>query len=228
MIGYDKFFLNWQLYLGLTFEEMTGTLACDRSKHRINCTLHGTPAWGALANGLPYLDFNSATPDWLDAPAAHNELDFQAEAFSMAAWVNIDDLTVIRTILCRGLNVNDGWYWEVMTNGAIRVVTSGGGLSYYTISAAADIVTGTWFYISASRDGNAVRIYRNGVDVTVTFGTHADPDSATRELHIGVGDNETLNPFDGKMWYPRIWGSRCLADWEMSRIFAHERGWFGV
>lgn len=226
-IGYDKLSLNHELLLGLTFEEMIGTVTYDRAKPAHPCTLHNAPTWGSLASGLPYLDFNSATPHWLDCPvAATGDLDFTSEAFSQAIWIN-RDTGVLSHIISRVDVASEGWYWYIDIAGAVLFYTVNAGGSQITTTYVNEIIVGNWYLIGITRSVGSVRIFKNGKDVTYSADTHEDPSSVNEELHIGIARDETSNPFDGKIALPRIWG-RQLAEWEMLEIFNIERHWFGV
>lgn len=228
-IGYDKFILNHQICLDLTMEEMVGVTAHCRSPYIHNCTLHGVPAWAALANGTPYLDFDSTNPDWLDAPgAATTQLDFIAGDFSLAAWIYLDSLAANRMVMCRGLLDTDGWHWAIDMNGAVQFYTNQVAPAHQ-VSFTADgaIATANWYLVGITRIEGAVSCWINAVDLTNTHGVHLDPTTSARELHIGIYDNEVGSPWEGRMHRPRIW-DRLLAKWEWERLYNLERDLFGV
>ena len=229
-LGYDKKLVYQNLLLGLTLEEMIGLVAHDRAKPHHACDLHGPPVWAALANDYPYLEFDPG--DWLDCCAgAGSPLNFQAGDFSMAVWVNVDDITVDRTLFCRGLADNDGWYFFISnTNGRLFIATCQGGGAAATqasFGSINDVIVGTWVLAGATRSGEHGNLYSNGRLTTDGPQTHIDPDSSARELHIGILDDETTEPFDGKMAYPRIWDRELSAE-EMLSLFEAERHLFGV
>jgi len=215
-VGYDNLAINHQIVLDLPFEEMTGLVTYSRSHNDIGpATLHGTPVWQQLANGMQYLEFDPTNPDWLDIPAADSvDLDFTSEPFSMGVWARVDDLSIPRVILCRGLLSTDGWSFAILADGSLTFVTNQGGATQITMSTAGDIVVANWYLFGISRVGPSIRCYINGRDRTNTAGAHVDPLTSARELHIGIYDNETLSPWDGGMHRPRVWG-RALSslDW---------------
>lgn len=226
MVGYDKYNLNHQKVLDLTFEEETGAIAYCRAQSGIVATLHGTPTWQQFINGLQYLDFDSTNPDWLDAPGADTAgLNFTAGDFSVGVWARLDDLSANRSLFCRGLLDTDGWHCQVLMNGSIVLFTNQAGGNQSSISSAGDIVITNWYLIGFSRDGASVRCFINGQDVTATVGTHTDPLTSARELHIGIYDNETGSPFEGAMHRPRAW-SRALSRQEWLQLYNKERALF--
>lgn len=232
MIGYDKFAIDHQLLLDLTMEEVSGGAGdyiFDRARPHHACLLNGaTIGWTLLPSGLYVMDFTSGTPDWLDCPQADTaDLDFVAGDFSVGAWVNLDSLAANRSIMCRGLLDTDGWHCQVLMDGSIVLFTNQAGANQFSQSPTGLIVVGTSYLVGFSRDGDSVRCFINGIDVTETVGTHVNPLTAARELHIGIYDNETGSPWEGQMWRPRIWG-RSLAQWEWLELFNMERHWIGV
>ena len=230
-IGYDKLSLNAQLLLGLPFEEGTRILTYDRAKAHHELTLNGVPTWNSLANGLPYLDFNSANPDWLDCGAAATaDLDFTAGDFSGAIWVRPDSVATAQWLIIRGLAANDGWEFY-MDPADLVFRTHQAATTQTNRSAAAIIAATTWNLAGFARDGTSVRLYLNGLDVTATAVPLVNPLTSARELHIGIQNDEATNPYDGRIAGgppgPRIWG-RALSAYEHLQIFNMEKHWFGV
>jgi len=225
-MSWDKYYTQ-NLWLWLRLNEGVGTLTHDKSIQRITpFTLHGTPVWTQLASGIMVLDFNSATPDWLDCPALTTaQLDFTAGDFSMGMWAKIDD-AVTRSLLTRGLANTDGWLLQVNNAGRVGFATCQAGATQTTFSTIC-IAAGTWYFIGVSRTGASVGTFVNGEDVTDAPDTHVNPLTSNREVHVGVLDDETSDPWDGQMWNVRIWG-RCLEPWEWLELFNMERHWVNV
>ncbi|GAI17349.1 unnamed protein product, partial [marine sediment metagenome] len=189
----------------------------------------GGPAWTDLANNLTVLDFNSATPDFLECPAADSgDLNFMAGPFSLATWIKADALGVA-VIMCKD-GTTDGWSWWIDTApGEMNLQTfQGVGTTQTSIGAANDIIIGTWRFVSTARSGASVRLYTNGVDVTTVAASHVDPlTAAAHKFHIGINDIEGAGWIDGQLRRPRVW-NRCLPASEMLAIFEMERALFGV
>jgi len=228
MRSFDKESINLQLLLGLPFLEGTGTVTQDIAKAYHPVALTGVPSWATLASGLQVLDFNSATPDFLQSPAADTvDLDFTSGDFSMAVWVYIDSLADIREIINRGRATTDGWRFFIQTDGRFGIQTNQAAAGQTSSSSAGEIVINNWYLIGASRSGASGRVYKHGQDMTVTAANHVNPLTSARKLLIGVYETEAHNPHDGKMWNPRIWG-RKLEPWEHLALFNAERHLFGV
>jgi hypothetical protein len=224
MRGYDK----QSLYLlgdvlDLPLSEGDGAVAYSVSKNHIITTLHGGPLWAGVGILL-----DSGNPDWLDAPQADTtDLDFVSLDFSLAAWIALLDMSIDRYLMVRGLANTDGWLFFVQSTGRIGLATCQAGATQATYSAAGDVVVSTLALIGASRAGTSVRLYKNGLDVTDAPDTHVDPLTAARELHIGILDDETNNPWHGGVYMPRAW-NRKLEPWEHMEIFNAERHIFGL
>jgi len=228
MPGYDNLAINHGLLLDLPFMEGSGVITHDFAKPIHELTLHGTPAWTQLANGLMVLDFNHLTPDYLDCPAADTaDLNFTSEYFNLAAWVCIDDLTDHREIIIRGLVGVDGWRFIVGMDGSISFEVSQGGASQLAWSSIGEVILNTWYLVSVSRNGTIATIYKNGIDVTEGCDTLINPLTSARDLNIGIYDDKISTPFAGMMSRPRIWG-RCLTARDMMNWFQLTRHWFGL
>jgi len=222
MIGYDNHILGNQCVLDLPFEEMSGVVTYCRGKTDIVATLTGVPVWTQLASGLPYLEFDAATPDYVDALAADTTgLNFIGGDFSMMIWAKADVLTASHTFLCRGLANVDGWRFYCTVGGIFGFISYSGPATVVA-SDSGEIVTGIWYLLGLSRTGTSVRLHKNGRDVTFT-GSINNPITAVRDLNIGVVDDKTSNPFDGSLYRPRIW-SRYLQPWEHRMVYDME-GW---
>ncbi len=230
MIGFDKFGINNLLYLSLPFTEGQGVIAHDISKRQIPGILSGGgPTWENYAlSGIPYLGLDAANPDWVECAAAHNELDFTAGDFTLLAWVYTDDMTLNRTLFCRGLLDTDGYHCTVLINGEIVLFTNQGGDNQNSMSAVGSVTVATWYLVGFTRSGASVRCFNNGIDVTDVEGAHVNPLTSARDLHIGTYDTEAANTsWHGHLWNPRIW-ARQLSAAEMNLIWEYERPFFGA
>ena len=233
-IGFDNLPLNTNLVVGIPMFEGVGTLAHDQAKPHFTMTLTGAPAWAQLVAPLAemtVLDFNEATPDFMEASAiATGNLDFMGQSFSMAAWVRVDDFSNDHYLWERGLLNTDGYYWYIDQNGALMFVTNQGTpANQVTYSVAGHIALDTWYLVGMSRNAGSVRLYKNGLDITDgAAATHTDPSTATRKLHFGVDTAEGVaNAFAGRAKYPRIW-ERELISPEHWAMFEMERWAFQV
>lgn len=235
MKGYSNIPQLYQASLDLPMFEASGAVARDISRQAAldkTSTLHGaTIAWAHIApSNVSVVAFTSGTPDYVDISAANStDLNYQAGAFSGVAWVYASLLVAnLRHIFNKGGTV-DGWKFHVAGgNGAIYFTTCQAGPTVQeTLSDIGQVVLNTWYMLGFSRLGAAVKLFKNGVDVTLTPGAHVNPDSAAaRLLNIGC-DITHAGPWDGYIWRPRIF-SRQLSATELKELFDMERGLFGV
>ncbi len=183
--------------------------------------------WGLSNTAL--VNFDAVTPDRLELAAAQStDLNYQAGAFSGVVWAYPLDLAgALRTIFCKGGTV-DGWKFHVAGgNGAIYLTTYQAAGSQETLSAIGEVVLNTWYMLGFSRLGAAVKLFKNGVDVTLTAPAHTPPDSAAaRDFHVGCVLAHA-DGWDGYLWRPRIF-SRQLSATNFKELFELERGLFGV
>ena len=237
-VGYDNLPINFQQLLSAPFREGvggTGDPTHDVAKPHHPLILRGaTVAWGQVAlSNLTYIHLWPNSPDFIDCPALDTvDLDFIGDDFSMMCWIYPESLVGGRAIMYKGVQDNDGWGWFVRATGQQWFETNqlGAGLHQATQSPAGDVVINTWWLLGMSRTGGAVALFKNGIEVTDPAETaaHINPaSSAARELHIGIADNETLYPYDGFMWNPRIW-ERHLILTDFAQVFEYERDFFGV
>lgn len=198
----------------------------DRSRFGNHGT-HTAITMVQLPSGLWVRDFNSATPSYIEITPTPTQMDFTTGAFSVLAWVNIDDLTDRRFILVRGLDGQDGWNFFIYTNGRLQINTHAADGDDVSYSSASDVTTGSWFMVGFSRSGTSVIPYKNGVDIHQTSGVHNTIVTSSRTAKIGIHDGKSLYPFDGKMGLPKVF-NYALSAGQIKKIFENQRHWFGV
>jgi len=149
--------------LDLQFREGSGLVTRDWAKpHHKDPTLTGAPSW-ATVNGRNVLDFNSATPDFIQIAAADTgDLDFTSESFSIVFWFRKHTNTNFNLIQ-RALVNTDGWRLYLILGGYLKFATySPAGVSSQT--PLGGISNNIWYLATVTRDGSSVRLYLNGVD----------------------------------------------------------------
>jgi len=186
--------------------EPPATVLYDKSRYRINGDFRsdGHPDWVELPNGLWAMDFDPGTPDYVTIPASYTQLDFTHEAFSIIARIRLDTLTTYSKIFCRGLINADGYYLGLSTAGSLSLTTSQAAAYQNSKSDDGEILTDAMYTLGCSREGTSAKVFKNGVDVTTTSGTHQDPTTSARAAKIGVYDDNSL-PIDGKIVFFRIY-----------------------
>ena len=188
--------------LAMAFGVGAGATLFDKSRYRSHGAIT-TAAWAAGLHGY-CLDFNPAGPDVVTIPAAHTQLDFTSEDFSFVFRMNIDDLTGNRWLIQRYMWNTSGYSIGIQIPGNILVYTFQAGAFQQSKSSAGDIVVGTWYTVGVSRSGASIRLFKNGVDVTLAPGVHVDPATHIGVAKIGVD-------FDGKIEFNRVFGGIALS-----------------
>lgn len=181
-----------------------GATLFDKSRYRAHGSIEGAD-WATGAHGYA-LDFDSSVPDYVEIPAAYDHLDFTSEPFSCVARVYVDSLASSRLVVQRATWLTAGWAFYIADTGTLNLLTMKSTGWKQSNSGVGDISTGAWFTVGFSRSGTSVTLYKNGVDVTSTADTHADPDSVSTTTLIGIRDNLTGLPFDGKIEFLAIFG----------------------
>ncbi len=224
--GYDHFPPNQQLLLDLPLREGTGIYTASWAKPPRQFTLTGTPVWTPLANDLTILDFDSTTPDYIEATAgASGDMNFTAGDFSGLAWI-LTTAVGNRYVFNKGTGTT-GWAFYLNGQAEMDFYTAQAGPAVQ--STEGDVLAlNIWHCVGFSRAGAVVRIYTNGVDVTTTSATHVNPDSAAATAFtIGSTAAGGSGWWDGRIWRPRVW-DKVVTSALFRAIFENERYLFGV
>lgn len=197
------------VYLDMALGLGEGATLFDKSRFRA----HGAITGASWATGLhgKCLDFDPTIPSYVEIPAAKTQLNFTSENFSIVVRIKVDSLTVAPFVFSRGAWVTDGYLLYISTSGRVIFYTFQSGKGQYTQSGLASIVVETYYTIGVSRDGASVRLYKNGIDINVTPGTHQNPATSSRSAKIGISDGKVTNPTDGKMEFLRVFGGIALS-----------------
>ena len=143
-------------------------------------------------------------------------LNFTSEDFSIEAWIKPDSLASNPNIFAKGSAVTEGYFFLLMSDGSGYLCTNQSEswqLSYFPIGC---ISTNFWQYVVATRSRAVVKIYKDGIDVTTSPGTHIDPASApTRDAVIGIHPGKAqMELFDGLIGEVRVY-NRALTPLEI-------------
>ena len=197
-----------RIALDMAFGVGNPAILGDKSRYRSHGTITGAvPAAGVHGYCL---DFNPALPSYVEIPAAHTQLDFIAEDFSIIMRVRFSSLPAQSELLQRGLVNADGYYWHTLANGEVRFVTNQALANQWSGAGAGTVAALTWYTLGVSRTGNSVRLLRNGVDLTATVGVHIDPVTCARSAKIGIWDDLIANPLDARIEFLRVFRGIAL------------------
>lgn len=194
--------------LAMAFGVGAGATLFDKSRYRSHGAITGT-VWAAGLHGYS-LDFDPTIPSYVEIPAAHTQLDFTAEDFSIICRVYIDDLTANRYIFDRGRHLFDGYFFRVHADGHLSLFTSQFGVAQQSGTLVGGLVINTWYTLGCSRNGASVRVFINGVDSTTTVGAHLNPLNCARAAQIGIEFDLVSSPFDGKIEFLGVFGGVAL------------------
>lgn len=193
-----------------------GSRAMDLSPYQANGALtgFGDPAKRPF-NGL---DFNPATPSHVVIPAAHTQLNFIAEPYSIIMRVMLDSVVLPVWFYMRGLSGLEGYDFWVQAGGQLHSSTHQGGVSQHTASAPGALAAATRYTLGTSRNGASVRLFINGVDSTAAPVVHINPVTCARSAKIGIYDDLVSWPFDGRIEFLYVWGRRALSETEHKAV----------
>ncbi len=224
---YDDIPTNASALLDLPFREGIGIITQDVAKPHHPVTLVDTPTWESLGSGLGVLALNG-TSEYLESDSGDTgDLDFTSGDYTLAAWLRWESGEDSQIVMGRYVVDTDGW--ELYLYGPTLLLTlrhhhAGGGATrtaQYSEGWAQD----AWHHMVVVRDGADIAFYRNGVLLTTIGDPLENPETATRDLVIGVRTSKDANWFKGKLWRPRIW-SRVLTAVEARTLYELEVGWF--
>lgn len=194
--------------LDMAFGVGSGTHLFDKSRYRSHGAITGA-VWAAGLHGY-CLDFDPGIPSYVEIPAAHTQLDFTTEDFSLIIRFRLDTLPAEGEVLfCRGAVNQNGYYVIIRSIGRVDVHTNQLAADQSSRTAAGVIITGVKYTLGFSRDDASIRIYLGGVDVTTVAGVHIDPATSGVNAYIGAY-SAALYPSDGKIEFLRVFGGVAL------------------
>lgn len=197
--------------------------------HKVNwVTAPVTGAWGAAwrkqTSGLWCPDFSSQV--YAKCLAANSlDLNFTSSDFSMAAWLQMDDLSITMDVVNRS-NASGGWVFRLNGDNIQLSTYEPTGRN----AVAADcLTTNLWKLVGLSRTGTTVAISINAIAQTITSNdmTGNPASTTTADLYVGARGANGDRFLNGRMMWTRIW-NRFVQLWEWDLIFNSERRWFGV
>tara|TARA_R110000824_G_scaffold399911_1_gene606310 strand:- start:43 stop:1572 length:1530 start_codon:yes stop_codon:yes gene_type:complete len=147
-------------------------------------------------------------------------LDFTSEPFTISFKLNPLDTGSNRVIWTKGVHNASGWY-VILSNGATASVSVYGSQSsaYQVTSSTSVFSEGSWQDLTIVRSGTSVTIYRNGVNVTNSSGTHTDPVSgSSNETRFGLQLNNTYD-YLGEMSSIKVFNN-ALSATEVKELYS--------
>lgn len=154
--------------------------------------LSGSGNTGTLVNGPSYNSTNygsisfDGTNDYVNCG---NILDYTTGDFTFSYWVYITDLQNANggsVIIYKGDTSVNGYSDFLDSTGEIQFRTNTAGPTVVTETNTGVISTGNTYNITYTRVGTSIKIYVNGVNVTLTSGVHANPVTSSSNFTIGA------------------------------------------
>jgi hypothetical protein len=201
-------------------DETSGTSLTDTSGAGNTSTTTGTTAIaGRFGNAR---SFNGSS----DYSTSANSLSFTSEPFTISMWVNPTNLSNSPVIISSGAYQVDGYYCHILSTGGVSCLTNQSGASQST-DGSASFTTGSWQLLTIARNGSSIRIYRNGIDITSTAGTHTNPTSTTRKFVIGRYDPSAGYYYNGSTDDVRVY-NRTLSAAEILAMYGSIKDSSGI
>ena len=148
--------------------------------------------------------------------ANHSSFTFTSQNFTLEIWAKItyvaDDC-----LITKGAAFPDGWYFQMEATRHLKFVIAHGETHEDTISNENVIVDGEWAHLVIVRNGAAVSIYKDLIDITATQPAVSDPTTNTRNLYVMAYDGGS-NASAGTIGEARIY-NRALSPAEIMHNF---------
>ncbi len=203
------------------FDDGTGTVAGDSSGNFTNGTLTGSPVWtsGKRAGALQFSGSNYITAGSIPQISG-------ASDWTVSFWMNSTSVSNYRnpfdaSFLAAGNNA--GPRFEQYSNNAFTPngnfgMVVGVDLATYSIlDLQTTIVPGRWYHVTASRTGNTVQAYIDGVRVVNQANTNWP--ASFSAVNIGRGFSTSAErAFQGKIDDVRIY-NRALTTAEVTALY---------
>jgi hypothetical protein len=220
--------LNSALTAHWAFDEGTGQTADDSGANDLDGTLGadtnvGTddPTWVSGAVGSGALSFDGVN----DYVTAGDQPEFELlDEYSWSLWVNAS-APPGTTQTTQPLSNADQQFvmsWDHANSAFVASAAHGtGGGDFISAQIGSELLADTWYHVTATFDGENLRIYLDGVLEAALF-VGGGPVQADGPLHIGAGVNTAGNPtvfFSGSIDDVRVY-SRVLNGLEVEALAA--------
>lgn len=162
---------NTNLVASYGFNENGGAVLTDFSGRNNNGTLANGPVWTTSGKYGGALSFDG-TNDLVNIADA-SSLDL-TNGMTIEAWVNSNNLTGYKTVLCKENGTNNFVYTLAANNGATTATSQrpdarmANGTYVVTVTGTTKLPVNTWTHLAATYDGSVFRYYVNGTQVATT------------------------------------------------------------
>ncbi|MDC3988943.1 LamG-like jellyroll fold domain-containing protein [Polyangium jinanense] len=131
-------------------------------------------------------------------------------AMTLEAWINPSNVLLTQAIIGKNRGLL-GTGYNLLIGGGKLVFGMNNG-SNFALASNATLSANTWTHVAATRNGNVVKLYINGVlDATSTSAFSSALIDSALPLTIGSEDTVLLRYFTGLIDEPAVWGADLTA-----------------
>jgi hypothetical protein len=165
----------------------SGSYIYDLSGFNNTGTLSNSPSFSKANGGS--LVFNG-TNSYVNFG---NKFSYTTESFSVSYWVFVNSFTTNQAnqgpvVFYKGNFNENGYYSQINNDGGFAFVTNNVS-NQISFSMTGIVRLKKWHHISIVRNGSSVRLYCDGIDVTLTPGTHQNPSASSRDFYLANYNN---------------------------------------
>lgn len=205
-------------------DDAIGSTIRDTSGFGNNGAITGA-VWARTGQGLWYLDYDG--DDYVDC-GNDSSMDFGTGDFAVSFWVKLNTIAALHNLIGSKRELGDatekGWslHHEANDNIYLRVPD---GAANNQVKGPQITQTDVWTHLVAYRDGASGKIFKNGVDGTISS-EDVSTDMDNRALRIGF-DTAGGRSLDGSEALHHLHSAIPTAA-QVSSVYNQERHLFGV
>lgn len=175
---------------------------------------------GASFHPDGYLEFNGSSHfAYIDSTTNSSPVDFSKKNYSIAAWVNLDNVNTPNYVLSK-YGTSDSVrsiIFGVNNNGTLRLLERSSSTNNQ--SSTGVLTSGTWHHIAVVRTFDKISFYINGSLDTEISSSFTPNDGGNQRITIGKHESSTPLYFDGKMSDIKLY-DKALTSSEVASQFA--------
>ena len=217
-----KRFISFALLIFVCFSLFSGVLTFFHGQNK-------TTGGGGFTNTYSF-DFKKTANQYIDIKNASNfhfESGGTDSAFSMSAWVQMDDATNFR-IMFKGASSNRELVFGIGSDDKLYFILYTNASNYIGLFSDATYTAykGTWVHFAVTYDGSesssGMNMYFNGSVISaftdISTGTHTAINNSGSDLLIGLWSGASPLAADGRMDEISVWDAE-LTSTDISNIY---------
>jgi len=194
----------------------------DIIAHRTGIFMGDVATGPGLVDKAFLLDGNGDYIEVPDDPA----LNFGTGDFTVDLWVNFNDLSGEQVLIekwIQGYTISQGWTLTKLENQAVLLALDDGIEGEWSLgSMILDIQTNTWYHFAATRQGQSVTLYMNGVAIASADFDPLNLDSPT-SLKFGRRGDERGFYLNGRIDEVEIYNGTGLTQEQIFEMYSAGR-----